>query len=156
MLAAAIVFAQHPVIGVGPGQYFPFYSAMYHGIYEIKFRDRPGQRRAHNLFLEMGAETGIVGLAVFLTIFIVPARQLWRARRRWLGRDPERAHVAAALFLSLGAYLATGLFLHLAYERYCWFLLGTIGAALQMLKDTPPDQWPAEGASDGHGQRQLA
>ena len=36
--------------------------------------------------------------------------------------------------MSIVVYLGCGLFLHLAYERYFWFLLGTAGAALQLMR----------------------
>ena len=133
MAAALTVFLEHPVIGVGPGQYARFYSADYHD--RFSFRDLPRPRRAHNLFLEMAAETGIVGLTVFVWLLWVLSSGLLRERRRWLSIDPDKAHIATALFFSVLAYVATGLFLHLAYERYLWFLLGVSGAALRLTND---------------------
>ena len=133
MAAALTVFLEHPVIGVGPGQYARFYSADYHD--RFSFRDLPRPRRAHNLFLEMAAETGIVGLTVFVWLLWVLSSGLLRERRRWLSIHLDKAHLATALFFSVLAYVATGLFLHLAYERYLWFLLGVSGAALRLTND---------------------
>jgi hypothetical protein len=134
MFAALAVFVDHPILGVGPGQYVPFYSQRYQLKEEIKFRDLPRPRQAHNLFLAVGAESGAVGLALFLAIPGLLARRLLEARRYWSIRESKYAHVATAFLFSLIAYFGTGLFLHLAFERYFWFLLGTAGAAVKVLR----------------------
>jgi putative inorganic carbon (HCO3(-)) transporter len=136
MLAALQVFGDHPVIGVGPGQYAPFYSVEYHQKNpRAKFLDLRIPRRGHSLYLEMAAEVGAVGLSVFLAIVGVLVRSLWRARKRWLERSALHADLATALLLSLGAYLATGIFLHLMYERYYWLLLALASAAVHILRE---------------------
>jgi putative inorganic carbon (HCO3(-)) transporter len=137
MLAALHVAMDHPLLGVGPGQYAPFYSEEYQQNPDIKFRDIQKSRRAHTLYFELAAETGIVGLSLFMAAVGTLLRGLWRERRRWLGVRPLYADVATAFGLSLLAYLGTAVFLHLAYERYFWFLLALAGAALQLLRDAP-------------------
>lgn len=135
MMAAFQVFLDHPVIGVGPGQYTDFYSAEYHQKNpRLKFRDLREPRRAHSLYLEMAAELGVVGLSVFLSTLLLLLRELWRARRRLLRRSPEHAELATAFCLSLLAYLATAAFLHLAYQRYFWFLVALAGTALLVIR----------------------
>jgi putative inorganic carbon (hco3(-)) transporter len=134
MLAALHTFLDHPAVGVGPGQFPPFYVAAYSDNPEIKFRDlRGASRRAHNLYLEMAAETGLIGLTTFLAIVLLLVRELWRARQRWLAADPERAELATAFCLSLLAYLTTAVFLHVSYQRYYWFLIAMAGATLHVL-----------------------
>ncbi|HEU5173889.1 MAG TPA: O-antigen ligase family protein [Gemmatimonadaceae bacterium] len=134
MLAAFQAFLDHPVIGVGPGQYRPFYSEEYHQRNpRLAFRDIKGTRRAHTLYLELAAELGVVGLVAFLSIVLLLMRELGVMRRRWAGH-PQLADLAAALQLTLLAYLATGVFLHLAYERYYWFLLALAGAGVEIAR----------------------
>jgi putative inorganic carbon (HCO3(-)) transporter len=134
MLAATRVFFDHPVIGVGPGQFAHFYSQKYSADPEIKLRDLPpGNWRAHSLYLEIAAETGVIGISVFLAIVVTLLRELWRARRRWISHNPEFSDLATALCLSLIAYQLTGVFLHLSYQPYYWFLLALIGATLNIL-----------------------
>jgi putative inorganic carbon (HCO3(-)) transporter len=133
-LAAFLAFAHHPVLGVGPGQYAPFYSEAYQQRPEVKFRQLSEPREAHNLFVSIAAETGLVGLGVFLAIYLTLLQRLRRARHYWLDRDPELAGLATACVFSLLAYLGTGVFLHLAYERYQALLLGVAGAALQIMR----------------------
>jgi putative inorganic carbon (hco3(-)) transporter len=134
MLTALHVFRDHPILGVGPGQ-FRFYYAEYSDNPEVKFRDNRGQvRRAHNLYLEIAAETGVIGLTVFMGIILVLMRGLWRMRRRFQYRDPGLADLATAFWLSLFAYLGTGMFAHLSFQRYFWFLLAVASAALHLIQ----------------------
>jgi putative inorganic carbon (hco3(-)) transporter len=133
MLAATRVFFDHPVIGVGPG-HFALNSQKYSADPEIKLRDLPpGNWRAHSLYLEIAAETGIIGVSVFLAIVVTLLRQLWRARLRWMNRNPEFSDLATALCLSLIAYQLTGVFLHLNFQAYYWLLLALIGVALNLM-----------------------
>jgi len=139
MLAALRVFLDHPVLGVGPGQYTPFYSEKYHSDPQFAFKYVPGARGAHNLYLQIAAETGIIGLAVFMAMVFLILRQLWQARRHWAYSRPEVANLATALFLSLTAYLVHSVFAHLAYERYFFLLLALAGVAVQICRsDIPP------------------
>lgn len=140
MLAALHVFVDHPVLGVGPGQYAPFYSFEYQQNPDIKFRDIQKVRRAHTLYFEMAAEVGIFGLSFFLAAVGTLLRGLWQERIRWLRVRPLYADVATAFGLSVMVYLSTAVFLHLAYERYFWFLLAMAGASLQILRRTPEPQ----------------
>jgi O-antigen ligase len=125
MLAAALAFADHPIIGTGPGlfpSYYPRYAA------QIGIKVEHSDRQAHNLYLGVAAELGIVGLALFLAIIWVVLRDLVRARRRWLASRPDIANLATGFALAIVAYLASGLFLHLAFERYYWLLIGLAAA----------------------------
>jgi hypothetical protein len=126
MLAAALVFADHPVIGVGPGM-FKRYSAAYGN--RLGIRRLEGSREAHSLFLGIAAETGAPGILCFLGVVGVTAAGLLRGRSRTMGVRPELAGPATGYFLALVAYLATGLFLHMAYMRFFYLVLGLAGAA---------------------------
>jgi len=133
MLAAFNVFLDHPIVGVGPGHFTPYYSVDYMSDPEVAFRRISHPRRAHNLYLEVAAETGILGLGSFLAVAVLALVRLWHARRRWRTEMPEYAHMATAFWLSVVAYLGTGFFLQLAYQRYYWLLLGLAGAGVQAL-----------------------
>jgi O-antigen ligase len=134
MLASLNVFLDHPLIGVGPGQYMPVYSVEYQQNLTTKFRDLHRPRRAHNLYLEIAAETGTLGILAFLGIMAALALQLREARRSWAERAPEYADLATAFLLALGVYLFSGLLLHLAFERYLWLLLALAVALLHTIQ----------------------
>jgi len=133
MLAAFTVFLDYPVLGVGPGQYTPFYSMEYQLNPDIAFRELPRNRRAHILYLGMAAETGVIGLTTFLGIVFVIIYRLCVARQHWAQSRPDLANMATGFCLSIIAYLACAVFLHLSYQRYYWLLLALAGAALQIL-----------------------
>jgi putative inorganic carbon (hco3(-)) transporter len=133
MLAAWSVFVDHPIVGVGPGQYAPVYSERYMSNPDIAFKaiDRP--RRAHNLYFELAAETGILGITCFLAMVGLIQIRLWRAWRRWRDEREDLAGLAAGLFVAIWGYLVSAVFLHLSYQRYYWLLLGIAAAALHVL-----------------------
>ena len=125
-LAAFRTFAGHPLLGVGLGQ-FPQYYQQYAN--EIGLQVHLTEREAHSLYLGLAAETGILGLITFFGALGVTLSSLRHARRDALiaGR-PELAHLAVAFSLALIGYAVTGLFLHLAFARYFWFVLAVGGA----------------------------
>lgn len=145
MLSALAVYMDHPVLGVGPGQYLPFYSVEYQSLPEIGLREIAVPRRAHDLYLEIAAETGTVGLAIFLAIPLLLLTDLLASGRRLWHRRPDHARLAAAFSLVILAYLGTGVFLHLAYERYYWLVVALTASAVGILSttdDTPnPQAW---------------
>jgi len=132
MLAAWNVFLDHPVLGVGPGQYAPVYSVQYQTLPGVAFRDLSVPRRAHSLYLEMAAELGLVGLTVFLALVGLLLRDLWRERRG--AHSGQRSDLVTAFALALVGYLATAVFLHLSFERYFWLLVALASAALHVAR----------------------
>lgn len=125
MGAAALVFLDHPIIGVGPGM-FKYYYPDYVELVGLVLH--AGTREAHNLFLDIAAETGTFGLICFLAIVGTALYELNRARQRWSQSRPELAHLAAGLFLAIVSYVMTGMFLTMSYERYFWMILALGGA----------------------------
>jgi O-antigen ligase len=125
-ITAVLVFADHPILGVGPGR-FPSYYRLYADDVGILVKQR--DREAHDLYLGILAEEGIVGFVVFMGILGITLRDLIRVRRRWLKTRPDIAAMATGLLLSIVTYMTTGLFLHLSYARYFWLMLALAGAA---------------------------
>ncbi len=126
-LSALMMFADHPIVGVGSGGF---------GLHYAEYADRIGidqrpMRAAHNLYLEVAAETGCVGIAAFIfllaSLFVGVAktyRHLVAAGEVDLGRS------VAGLGMALVAYLLAASTLHLGYHTIFWLLVGIIfGAA---------------------------
>lgn len=147
-LAAIVVFLEHPVLGVGPGQFAKFYSQRYGN--EIGTKRLHSNRRAHNLYLEIAADMGIVGLTAFMMIPLFIVHRLWQMRRRLRKIRPDLAHLATAILLGLFGYFGTAVFLQLSYQRYYWFILALAGAAIRIfdveLTANPPHE--RHGAED--------
>jgi O-antigen ligase len=156
MEAALLVWANHPILGVGPEQfpqYYQRYAVQVGGIVHqtVKYGPDKGQldqRVTHNILLGIAANMGIVGEAVFLTIVLVLTRALWvgRTRARRAGY-PTRAALADAYLVSLALYLAAGMFLELAYERYFWMIVA-LGWCAAQYAVTPSDEMPAAPPDD--------
>jgi O-Antigen ligase len=126
-IAAVLVFADHPLLGVGRGLFPAHYGDYADDVGLINDLDA---RQAHNLYAGMAAETGLPGLIFFLGIFGSTLVALARVRARCATVAPVHAVMATAFFLAVVAYLTTGLFLHLAYERYLWILMALAASAV--------------------------
>lgn len=126
MLAAAMMFADHPIVGVGPGMYRNYYLEYAD---EVGIRAQNQERQAHNLYLGLAAETGTLGMIVFSAILFTIFRNLTQMRKYWQDKRPDEANIATGLVLALASYLATGMFLHFAFIRYFWLIVGLAGAA---------------------------
>jgi putative inorganic carbon (HCO3(-)) transporter len=150
-LAALHAFGDNPVLGVGPGEFFARESTAYANALDLRFLGT--RRRAHSLYLEMAADTGVIGLGLFLAIISTTMVALWRLARFWDARRRyEGGALARALVLALVAYLTSGLFLQLAYQRYLWLLVALANAAIwAMTREADPTP-PANQANNPIGQ----
>ena len=121
MLAAALVFMDHPVIGVGPGM---FRREMVEYSREIGLRNIITTRAAHSLYPGVAAETGALGLMTLMGIFFYTLYNLSKSRKYWLEKDNiSMANLSTGFFLAIISYMATGFFLHFAYIRYFWLMI---------------------------------
>lgn len=142
LLAGLAMWRAHPIMGVGAGAYSSAYEK-YAAWVEL---DPRGQRRdPHNLFLQIAAETGLLGLAAFGWLLFAAWRLLRQARdrlRRW-GAIPL-ANLTWGIELGLETYLLLSLFLHGAYFRHFFILLGLAAAMAAAVRAMPR-------ATGGHG-----
>ena len=151
-LAALLAWADYPIIGVGPGE-FPQYYREYADV--VGIRVKAVDREAHNLYLGMAAELGLIGVTVFLIIVGLTLRDLARARRAVRAHDPLMADLTTGYMLAIVTYLATGIFLHMSFIRYFWLMLalaaatGLVSMAIarahadeaQAVPERRPDPW---------------
>ncbi len=127
----------HPWVGAG---FRPFSEAVYE-------RYIPGYRarfNAHNLFLQVFAEQGLLGLGSFVGMLAASLYRLLRLVRR--ARDERVAawvgEYASMLMLALLAYLAGGVFLHLPYFELLYWLI-TAAVLLDVIASRPAAVVPA-------------
>ena len=126
----ALVFLEHPLVGVGKGNYlslFPSYAAR---VNPSLVRD---PKVVHNTPLQILADTGLVGLACFAALVVVVVAGLRGARRR-CDRAGLRTEALLLEPVELGvyAYLVTSLFASDDFPRYLWLLLGLAMAGRQI------------------------
>lgn len=144
-LSAVDMFADHPILGVGPAGYPRQYE---HYAERVGIRVKDQARQPHNLFLGKAAETGLIGLVTFMAIpvaVLLRLERVWRAARR---SNPRRASMAAGYISAIAAYMATGVFLHLAFERYYWTLLALADAAARVGHQGAVDEASASAVAD--------
>jgi colanic acid/amylovoran biosynthesis glycosyltransferase len=140
MQVAWLMFADNPVSGVGAGNY----SARYDEYVDLtssearEYADASDQHFPHNLYLEIAAETGLIGLVLFAAVVLAAAATLRDARRRFAAAG-DRLMMAAAFGMSVGlaGFLVTALFLHLGFPRYLFLFLG-LAAAMGRVAPRPP------------------
>jgi len=70
--AVANMFSAYPLMGVGEGEFYRLSSNI--GFARSEFLQLNRGENAHNYFLQVLAENGLVGIAVFAIAFIVPYR----------------------------------------------------------------------------------
>ncbi len=129
--AAWRMFLDHPGLGVGAGNYTVHFDqyADEVGSAAREYEDPGEMHYPHNLYLEIAAETGLIGLAVFAAAVAVALVSLRRARAGFLAAGDERTGALARGFeTALVGYLVSGLFLHGHFPRYLWLLLGFAAA----------------------------
>jgi putative inorganic carbon (hco3(-)) transporter len=131
-LAGVRMWADHPLVGVGPDN-FEIHYEQYSEV--IGTDPRPEQRGAHNLYLESLAETGVVGATAFFAVVWLALAGAWRARRRLQGGD---ALLAEGILVALCAFLICAVTLHSAYARYEWIFLGLGLAVGRLARRTTP------------------
>jgi putative inorganic carbon (HCO3(-)) transporter len=83
--AAMRMWEQAPWFGIGPGNY----AVAYPSVRLPRWEDALGH--AHNVYLNVLAETGVIGLAAFLILWIGIVVWLWRHFRRAEARSYEGA-----------------------------------------------------------------
>jgi O-antigen ligase len=125
------IIDKHPLVGVGLGNYRvvePGYSTE---SINLQFVRQVVQQRlvAHNSYLEVFAELGVVGAALFVAILLASLLTavggVWRLERAGLRLSELRARgVVVGATGVLGAYV----FLSAQYEKQLWLLMGLLVA----------------------------
>jgi len=127
------MFNDHPVVGVGYGNFeihYPRYAQ------SLALDGRSEERQAHSLYLEVAAETGVVGLLAFGLLLAAALASVQQARTAFAEEGRTRdSHMATAFGIALLGYLVASVFLHLTYPRYFWLILG-IALSLRPLAET--------------------
>jgi O-antigen ligase len=119
-LAATEVIIGQPLVGAGLGQ----------NILAIT-RETGSWRSVHNVYLQVAADLGLPGLALFLA-FLAGCLAAVRSVARGLAtapRPPPVLHLARGLELSLWAFAIAGLFHPAAYHFYLYYVGGLALAA---------------------------
>jgi O-antigen ligase len=133
MLAGIQMFKDHPLGGVGLGNYETYYQRYARS---IGIDPRLEEREAHSLPIEIAAETGVVGLLGFGLLVLAIVHRVYIARRRAI--DPDDLALATGIGIALSGYLTSSLFLHDAYQRQLWIVAALAYASARLASPVPP------------------
>ena len=115
-----------PVLGVGADNY---------GTSTIQYLLQPGgltrseffvdqDKVAHNVYLQVIAELGIIGLVLFAIVLVFALWTLWRAAQRFEDRgERTMGLLSRALLIALCGHLAAWTFSSDIYSKQMWLLL---------------------------------
>ena len=147
------MIADHPLTGIGWGSYrawFQEYQGRFmdtHPDYVSLLTTQGSAESSHNEYLEIAAETGLIGLSLFLLVIFFAFRQVNRVKRR---EDARRQAVVYASAAGVLAILVHSMFvfpLHLVDAGMIfWMLIGLIHAAAMPDVDYSAKRLPAPGS----------
>lgn len=104
------VVSAHPVIGVGMGNFY-LYSR-----HDLK---------AHNSYLEILAELGVIGFAAYITLLIAPLRSLKKLELETCKADEpeviERFYLSLGLHASIASYVVCSAFSSIQYHWFVYY-----------------------------------
>ncbi|MEO0438438.1 MAG: O-antigen ligase family protein [Pseudomonadota bacterium] len=113
---------EYPAFGVGYFNFVPYYESFYPE--DMLYSNA---QLAHNIFVQVGADLGFIGLACYMVLilfgFSLPRRAIKRLRA--LDQyDDWRIPVAKGLMVSFLGFLVSGQFVSIVYYPYMWIHLG--------------------------------
>jgi O-antigen ligase len=142
------MFEQHPLLGVGLRNFPVLYQAY---TQSLGLAPTSQARAPHNLYLEVAAEGGIVSLAVFLSIVILAYRSLWSSRRRFLQAGlTGYVNLVTGFVVAFTGYMAAAFFVHGAYPRFFYILIGLAFALRALPVQTSDSNQPVSIGQQSH------
>lgn len=117
----AEMIREHPVLGVG---YFNF--ASYYAVHYPEDMLFGSAQLPHNIFIQVGTDTGLTGLFIFLMILYrnaKSAREIQQICAR-AGPDPTfAASIAKGLVIAMWGFIIAGQFVTVTYYPFIWINL---------------------------------
>jgi O-antigen ligase len=136
--SALIVWSKSPIVGVGAGNLTSYMERF--SVFSIALVLQ-GYQQAHNIFLELLAELGVIGLGLFLGFLLLVLWRLTRLRQDGtrFGRHFQSTALAMLVGSALMAVVGSGIVPTIASAGWegippvlvCWFFAGA-GTAIAM------------------------
>ncbi len=133
------MFEDHPILGVGLGNF----ALAYHTAYAPDSTLHPSYWAPHSIYVQALSEVGLAGSLPLLMIWLLFLRLNARTRRHLQasglgGSRSFEYRLSLGLDLALVGYLISGAFLTVLYYPHLWFLLGmSVGLHAACLRKQP-------------------
>lgn len=117
------MWLDHPLQGVGIGlfrDYLTYYGADLLPSHKLSLG-------AHNMYVSMLAETGFVGLGLFVWMLVISLKSLWLASR---SRDREVKLLGQTWFVVFVIMLLGGITKHDHYDKLIWIVMGIASSSI--------------------------
>jgi O-antigen ligase len=140
------MISAHPINGIGTGQ---FANSSVHYLLQPGLITRgdlilASPKVAHNTYLNVLAETGIIGGALFIAIVVFCIWCIWLAIKRFERDGDERLELLArGLLVGLGGFLVTMFFISDEYTKLLWMLLA-LGPIMLAVASVPREHTHAD------------
>jgi putative inorganic carbon (hco3(-)) transporter len=116
-----------PLIGLGADHFKANFTTY---ILELgQSPDRDTNRNAHNYYLEVTTEHGLIGLALVSTMLIMSVRRFHGARKDFhKAGDARMSDLSGFLLVALIGYMFSAISLHGDFPRFLWMSIGLAAA----------------------------
>jgi len=105
------MFLDKPLTGVGVGNFY-WNTGKYAGV---------SAGYAHDMYIEVAAELGLVGIFLFMGIIFLTLRDLRKITK--MVKSTSLKNYAQGLYVGLIGFLVSALFLHAEYEKFLWLFI---------------------------------
>jgi O-antigen ligase len=112
---------QHPLLGVGYFNYVPYYEQFYRGDMLYSRAQLP-----HNIFIQVGADTGYIGLFLFVILMISARRKMVSIYKGLDSSADGFRKIPIAFNLSMLGFVVAGQFVTVAYYPFIWINIAFI------------------------------
>lgn len=117
----------HPGLGVGFFNFAPYYDRFYSE--DLTLDILTGAQLPHNIFIQVGTDTGFTGLTVFVYLIIAGFRVMHRLRKKIKGNGDQFIQcLVKGMNLALLGYVIAGQFVTVAYYPFFWIHLMMVTA----------------------------
>jgi len=114
---------ENPVLGVGYFNFAPYYQK-----YHSEDMLYANAQLPHNIFIQVGTDTGFLGLFAYSMLLIIP---FWLSRKRvGMERTGFESHVLSGLLYGIVGFVLAGQFVTVTYYPFLWITLSFIVATL--------------------------
>ena len=137
-IAAWRMFLDNPAFGVGLENYSQYYLDYSR---QIGLDSRREARDPASLYLQLLANQGLIGTAIYIGIIVLVFIRLYKARKQLLDLgSKDDAYIASALFAALAGYMFMSIYKNSAYTNAFWSLISLCMAVTQVVANLKNDR----------------